>query len=239
MNMKRKIFYLFFIIIIESVSSQNILPNYNGIWTNPDLNPQGWEISVLDLMPFYQDKLDILRNEIYARYGRPFSNPKYREYFTSQSWYVEKQNYSDSWLTAEDKKLIELIVSIEKPPCYDVISDAKKNNIVFIGTFCDLLFPQFTFQNAVFRWHKDASFTNTEVIENCLWIVIGEWLITYDQMYDWGKASDYQLHYYRIKSNTREVDDKKGLRRTVIKKDIWEKYLSEQEKIKIIYTRNW
>ncbi len=43
-------------------------------------------------------ELNISRNEIYARYGRIFQKQIYKDYFNSQSWYKENQNYSDSLL---------------------------------------------------------------------------------------------------------------------------------------------
>ena len=235
--MKTKIILLFFIIIIEGIYAQNVLPNYNGVWTDPRLNNPGRSVIVTDLIPFYQDRLDILRNEIYARYGHPFLNPKYREYFISQNWYVEKHYFSESWLTEEDRRRIELILSIEKPPCYGVINEAKMNNIIYTGTYCDLLFPRFTSQYAVFRWREDTYNGYPERIENRSWIVIGDWLITYSQMGD----SRYQVHNWRINSSAREVGDRgtEGGSFRAIDKNIWEKFLSAQEPIKLQYTKNW
>ena len=40
-----------------------------------------------------------MRNEIYARKGRPFNNAQIRSYFLGQSWYSPNANFSESWLT--------------------------------------------------------------------------------------------------------------------------------------------
>jgi hypothetical protein len=228
----RIVFFIFIMMAVENISAQYVLPGYNGIWTYPSLNGIDRRVAVMDLIPRYQDKLDIMRNEIYARYGRPFSNPKYKEYFSSQSWYVEKSNFSESWLTEEDKRLVDLIVSIEKPPCYDVINEAKMNNIIYTGTSCDLLFPQFTLQTAAFRWHSNE--WGEERFDNRLWIVVGDWLIIYK------KNSDglYQTHDFRIISETKKVGDK-GINLRFFGKTDWEDFLSSQEAIKLQYLKNW
>ncbi len=49
-------------------------------------------------------ELDIIRNEIYARYGRHFVKTKYQTYFNAQSWYEVSQNYSDSLLSSVEKR---------------------------------------------------------------------------------------------------------------------------------------
>ncbi len=52
-----------------------------------------------DLRGYSNWQLTLIRNEIYARKGRPFDNPQIRAYFLSQSWYSPNRNFSESWLT--------------------------------------------------------------------------------------------------------------------------------------------
>ena len=40
-----------------------------------------------------------MRNEIYARYGRPFQTPAVQNHFSSQGWYRVNPNYYDGLLT--------------------------------------------------------------------------------------------------------------------------------------------
>lgn len=47
-----------------------------------------------DISGFSKDKLALARNEIFARHGRVFSTPKYKEYFESCSWYSVNPNYN-------------------------------------------------------------------------------------------------------------------------------------------------
>ena len=40
-------------------------------------------------------ELDVMRNEIYARYGRGFDRSDLQEYFYQQPWYVRKYDPED------------------------------------------------------------------------------------------------------------------------------------------------
>lgn len=55
------------------------------------------------------------RNEIYARYGYVFSMAKFRDYFTSKSWYYPNPNYNiqTQMLTPIEKANIEIIKRYE------------------------------------------------------------------------------------------------------------------------------
>lgn len=59
-------------------------------------------------------ELQILRNTIYAQYGRQFNSPDLQSYFKKQWWYEPNPDYSDSQLTEEDKKLLSLINQVHK-----------------------------------------------------------------------------------------------------------------------------
>lgn len=54
-------------------------------------------------------ELDIMRNEIYARHGRPFVKVKFARYFNEQSWYEVNPNYSDGLLSLVEKRNANLI----------------------------------------------------------------------------------------------------------------------------------
>lgn len=56
-----------------------------------------------------EDLLAYARNEIFARHGRPFTNPVYQEYFEQFDWYRTNSNYSDDLLTESDRRDIEII----------------------------------------------------------------------------------------------------------------------------------
>ncbi|PWY56492.1 hypothetical protein DGG96_02250 [Legionella qingyii] len=59
-------------------------------------------------------ELQILRNTVYAQYGRRFNSPDLQNYFKKQWWYEPNPDYSDNMLTKEDKKLLSLINQLNK-----------------------------------------------------------------------------------------------------------------------------
>lgn len=60
-----------------------------------------------------QQELRLLRNTIYAQYGRRFDSLDLQNYFNQQWWYQPNPNYSDTMLTKEDKQAITLIQKVE------------------------------------------------------------------------------------------------------------------------------
>lgn len=51
----------------------------------------------------------LLRNTVFAQYGRSFDSADLQSYFKQQWWYVPNPDYSDLLLTEDDKKLLKLI----------------------------------------------------------------------------------------------------------------------------------
>jgi len=58
-------------------------------------------------------ELRLLRNEIYARHGRAFRAPWLQQYFWSQPWYEQKEDFSDEQVSGTDKTNVETIVKYE------------------------------------------------------------------------------------------------------------------------------
>ena len=70
-----------------------------------------------DLKGFTAEELRIARNEIYARYGRKFSDTKLQEHFNSMDWYfplTEPGDFDESMLNDYEVKNLELIAKYEK-----------------------------------------------------------------------------------------------------------------------------
>ena len=68
----------------------------------------------LNLSKMTLAQLSILRNSIFAQYGKKFNDPQLQTYFNKQWWYESNPNYADSLLTQEDKKAITIILKYEK-----------------------------------------------------------------------------------------------------------------------------
>ncbi len=71
---------------------------YLATWTSQR------QVTDADLAGYTNWQLTLMRNEIYARHGRPFKNSHIRSYFLSQSWYSPNANYQDSWLTSLEQQ---------------------------------------------------------------------------------------------------------------------------------------
>jgi serine/threonine-protein kinase len=57
--------------------------------------------------------LRMLRNTVYARYGRVFDSADLQQYFNNRPWYRPRRDYSDSQLTAADRANVNFIKSAE------------------------------------------------------------------------------------------------------------------------------
>jgi len=56
-----------------------------------------------DLAGYSNWTLTLMRNEIYARHGRPFENAHVRAYFLNQPWYAPNASFRESWLNSVEK----------------------------------------------------------------------------------------------------------------------------------------
>lgn len=84
-------------------------------WT-PLADPRSWDrqLSLRDLQDLSRRDLRILRNILYARRGRPFAAPSLQEYFATLEWYEPDPAYTDTRLTAVDRRNIKLILDLER-----------------------------------------------------------------------------------------------------------------------------
>ena len=57
---------------------------------------------------------DVMRNEIYARYGRTFKKKKWQKYFGATDWYVVRKDFSDSWISPTASKNAKLLLKMKK-----------------------------------------------------------------------------------------------------------------------------
>jgi hypothetical protein len=59
-------------------------------------------------------QLRLLRNTVYARYGRVFREDDLRQYFPSRPWYSPREGYSDRLLTTNDRANADLLKGFEE-----------------------------------------------------------------------------------------------------------------------------
>jgi hypothetical protein len=238
--MKNVIFLVVFAFLFSiNVFGQSILPNYTGFWSETVYpgNEQRYiyKIEVTDILEYYPDRLDIIRNEIFARYGRPFASQKYKDYFSTKSWYVEKSNYSDNWLTKRDKENAEFISLIEKAGhCYDAIVEAKKNRIIYKGLH-SINFSLFTAHTAALE-SKDLDGKPFIAFTDWDWLVVGNWIIVYEQLEGPYEEGRYQTQSFLIDPTTKKQIEYNA---SFVDKKIFERFIIRQEPIKLKYTKDW
>lgn len=74
-----------------------------------DFPPAREEVKESDLRGKSAWQLTVMRNEIVARHGRPFSDPALRSHFNAQSWYSVDPDYSDRHLEPWERKSMQAI----------------------------------------------------------------------------------------------------------------------------------
>jgi hypothetical protein len=75
------------------------------------LNDRWLSLSRFDLLP--KERLELLRNTIFAKKGYAFKTPELQNYFARTSWYVPKHDNIVKFLSASDKKLITYLEKLE------------------------------------------------------------------------------------------------------------------------------
>ena len=67
-----------------------------------------------ELIVYTNSELDIMRNEIFARYGQKFKTARYRDYFNTQSWYKAQIDDATSELTEIEKLNLQQILAVQE-----------------------------------------------------------------------------------------------------------------------------
>lgn len=67
-----------------------------------------------ELEKLSKDELDIMRNEIFARYGHKFKTEKWKNYFANQSWYIGQYDDVTERLSVIEKLNVQAILEASK-----------------------------------------------------------------------------------------------------------------------------
>ena len=68
---------------------------------------------------------DRVRNEIFAQYGKPFTDERWKRYFASVPWYHPMENYSEDRLSSTAKENVLLLLKMKKEK-YKCSTEKKK-----------------------------------------------------------------------------------------------------------------
>ena len=142
------------------------LPGYGGRFHD------GGTYAPHELAKLDKAALRVLRNEIYARYGRAFASDDLTQHFQAQPWYQVREDYSDDLLTETDKAQAFLIKSFETDDL-DVLEmgefayEAESVRYVFASDDMLLVIDQY-----------DEGYGDPP--EELAWRMHGEWALTWD-----------------------------------------------------------
>ena len=173
---KYLILFCLFFSLCFGLSAQNVLHNYHGFWNKH-------KISIFELLEENFNQLPFLRNEIYARYGRPFVNKVYQDYFNKQPWYEKRPDFKDSWLSVADRENAALILSLEQPKLspQDTVTKVLQN----IEYKSDEMILTFISKTEVavqdFDTIEDFYGINRNLSGALSWFVFGDWIISYEK----------------------------------------------------------
>ena len=196
--MKKTVFLLIALGAVVMLQAQNVLPGYSGYWENPR------KINILDLIEFYPDQLPYLRNEIFARYGRPFTTKAYQDYFRARRWYQEKSNFSESWLSQIDRDNVNFIAAVEQTmQTIEAVAALVLKNIEYTDGRAILTF---TSRQQVVWTDRRVDFgaygLSGDSKKNLPWFAMGNWILIYQYNYFF---DTYHVAAYRLDHSTKRI----------------------------------
>jgi hypothetical protein len=87
----------------------------------------------------------LMRNEIFARHGRPFKTYELYHYFMATGWYQPDKNYSESRLSQVESENAERIRQEEEKRLRDNYSTRNRTSYVNVNNILNIFqYPQFT-----------------------------------------------------------------------------------------------
>jgi hypothetical protein len=183
----------------SGASNAGVLPGYSGYWTQNRL------VNIMELIEFYPDQLPYIRNEIFARYGRPFVNQVYKDYFNAKSWYHERSDFSESWLSKTDSDNADFISSVEREAqtSIDAITGQVLRNIEYTDGRIALTF---TSRYELILSDTEVEFgpyaLGEEAGQTISWTVVGGWILVYKAAF-WG--DDYDAAAYKLDHASKRI----------------------------------
>ncbi|WP_338393367.1 YARHG domain-containing protein [Fulvitalea axinellae] len=108
-------------LLIDKSSIESIVKNEFGFKTGLNEYYKGWyhfasyrSLTEKELRLYSKEELQIMRNEIFARYDYDFKTEKMQEYFDRMGWHVPNYSNVNDLLTELEIRNINLIRSLEK-----------------------------------------------------------------------------------------------------------------------------
>lgn len=192
--------FIIFSIVTIAADSKNKweLSGYDGIYRN------NRKLSLEEIIVKDTEELGLLRNEIFARYGRQFKTAKYDESFRKKKWYVIRDNYTDSMLTDTDQENVQLILSLERPKKTEaqyralILQNINYSNSEITLTFSDE--RRVLKEDQAMREDEYLAFYASEPRE---WHIAGDWVLV-SGMDNYMENGMWQAYYLNHANGTIE-----------------------------------
>ncbi|MEL6345433.1 MAG: YARHG domain-containing protein [Myxococcota bacterium] len=148
------------------------LPGYDGRFANDPL------LTPADVAMSPPNQLRVMRNEVFARYGRAFKSEDLQQHFGATSWYTVNPGFSDSVLTKNDQANIALIASFEgndgakKVVQRGEYNDSDSMALMFVDNQTAEIIDQ---SGDIYDWNRESR----------NYVAMGDWVITWEGPARW------------------------------------------------------
>ncbi len=111
------------------------------------------------------------RNEIFARYGRAFKSEDLQKHFGKEPWYKTQEDFSESWLTANDQANVTLIQRFEGDTQASILERGEYNGSMQSLTFVDAATAEVgDGSQDMYNWERQSRH----------WVAAGDFVITWE-----------------------------------------------------------
>lgn len=112
-----------------------------------------------------------LRNEVFARYGRAFKSADLQAHFAKEPWYQVVPDFSEDWLTSNDRANVALIQRFEG----DTEAKALKQ-----GEYTGSMYRLVLVDAETAEVHDGSEDMYTWERSSRRWVALGDWVITWE-----------------------------------------------------------
>lgn len=176
-----------------AAASNGKLPGYSGRFAD------GKPLTAADVARVSPSEYRILRNEVFAQYGRAFKSEDLQQHFGATGWYKVNDSYTDDLLSPVDQKNVALIKSFE--------GDAAKAKAIQRGQYTqgDSALQIYGEGNAelvdmsgdIYNWDRQPR----------NWQALGDWVVTWEGPSTWspGDPSVKNAQLWKLNHSAGEV----------------------------------
>jgi hypothetical protein len=170
------------------MSCADKLASYSGRFAKGDA------LTAKDALAIPEDQVRVVRNEIFARYGRGFTSEDLQAHFGKESWYCVDPGFDDSRLSKTDRANVALLKSFEGD------NSAKLQEHGSLQT-------EFDQWNIALQTDDRCEVVDMSDMYNAesasrYWDSRGEWIVTWDgqEAFELGKVQDPAAFKLNVKT---------------------------------------